>query len=137
MSAKKLPGMLVVEVAEIIGRCPIYLRSDRFHILEGYKLVSDKPLCMHALLSLSPYYVGLSRGIKPEDLGLAGPDGAACIQCLDPVRYTGGGGRKIELQLMSSNSPIRHIGLLLPRLCKLCGSLLSSSKLHGEFFCLG
>jgi len=46
---------------------------------------------MHALQSLAPYYVALSRGVDPGDLGLAGPDGAAYVQCLDPQRYTGGG----------------------------------------------
>ena len=46
---------------------------------------------MHAVQAVCPYYVPLSRGITPGDLGLAGLDGAACVQCLDPQRYTGGG----------------------------------------------
>jgi uncharacterized repeat protein (TIGR04076 family) len=45
---------------------------------------------MHALDSLCPYYLTLSRGISPADLGLAGPDGAAYMQCPDPQHLTGG-----------------------------------------------
>ena len=82
---------LVIEVVDIRGHCPVYDLGDRFGIREGYKLVADRPVCMHALQSVCPYYVPLSRGIDPADLGLAGPDGAAYVQCLDPQRYTGGG----------------------------------------------
>jgi uncharacterized repeat protein (TIGR04076 family) len=82
---------LVIQVVEVQGHCPVYQVGDRFHIREGYQLVADRPVCMHALTSLSPYYVSLSRGISPVDLGLAGSDGAAYVQCLDPQRYTGGG----------------------------------------------
>ena len=82
---------LRIEVVEVQGHCPVYRVGDRFHIQEGYQLVADQPVCMHALGSLCPYYVPLSRGITPTDLGLAGPDGAAYVQCLDPQRYTGGG----------------------------------------------
>ena len=82
---------LIVEVVEIQGHCPVYRVGDRFQILDGYKLAADQPLCMHALQSLCPYYVPLSRGISPTELGRAGPDGATYVQCLDPYRYTGGG----------------------------------------------
>ena len=89
MSERK--SELLIEVVEVQGHCPVYQVGDRFHIQEGHQLVSDQPVCMHALGSLFPYYVPLSRGIAPADLGLAGPDGAAYVQCLDPQRYTGGG----------------------------------------------
>ena len=82
---------LVVEVVEVKGHCPVYQVGDRFRIQEGYQLVADRPVCFHALGSLCPYYVALSGGISPADLGLAGPDGAAYVQCLDPQRLTGGG----------------------------------------------
>jgi uncharacterized repeat protein (TIGR04076 family) len=82
---------LVVEVAQVEGHCPVHRPGDRYQIQEGFKLVSDGPVCMHALQSLGPYYVALSRGIDPRNLGLAGPDGAAYVQCLDPVERTGGG----------------------------------------------
>jgi len=82
---------LVVEVVDIQGHCPVYRVGDRFRLEEGYKLVSEPPVCMHALQAVCPYYVPLSRGIAPIDVGLAGPDGAAYVQCLDPQRYTGGG----------------------------------------------
>jgi uncharacterized repeat protein (TIGR04076 family) len=83
---------LLIEVLDIQGHCPVYEAGNSFRIDEGYKLVSDQPVCMHALQSIAPYYVALSRGVAPNDLGLAGPEkGAAYVQCLDPVTYTGGG----------------------------------------------
>lgn len=82
---------LVIEVVAIRGHCPVYRVGDRFQIKEGYQLVAGGPVCMHALQSVSPYYVPLSRGIAPAELGLAGPEDGAYVQCLDPQRYTGGG----------------------------------------------
>ncbi len=88
MTAKR---NLVIEVIDIQGTCPVYRVGDSFRVEAGYKLASDRPVCLHALQSLNPYYVPLSRGIAPSDLGIAGKDGAAYLQCLDPQRYTGGG----------------------------------------------
>ena len=82
---------LLVRVVDVQGHCPVYKVGDGFHIVDGYRLVTEIPLCMHALQSLTPYYMALSRGGDPTDLGLAGLDGAAFVQCLDPQRYTGGG----------------------------------------------
>jgi len=86
-----MPGDLTVEVVSIAGHCPVYQVGDRFEVVEGYKLRCERELCFHALMALAPYYVALSRGVAPADLGLAGPDGAAYVQCLDPQRITGGG----------------------------------------------
>lgn len=82
---------LMIEVVDVKGHCPVYRKGDTFRIEEGYKLKADKLLCMHSLQSLAPYYVPLSWGIDPADLGLAGPHGAAYVQCLDPQQITGGG----------------------------------------------
>lgn len=82
---------LAIEVVDIQGQCPVYEIGDRYRIEEGYKLVAGQPICMHALQSICPYYVALSHGIEPAELGLGGPDGSAYVQCLDPQRYTGGG----------------------------------------------
>ena len=79
-----------MEVIDIKGNCPVFKVGDTFKLIDGYKLTSDKPICMHSLASLMPYYNSLSRGIKPEDLGL-GKEGKAYIQCLDPMLLTGGG----------------------------------------------
>ena len=81
---------LIVKVEAIDGRCPVYRLGDQFVIREGYKLCARRPLCMHALTSLLPYYVPLSHGILPKDLGL-GDVKRAYVQCLDPCEYTGGG----------------------------------------------
>jgi len=91
---------LVVEVVEVQGHCPVHQVGDRFQIEKGYQLVAERPLCMHALQALAPYYVALSGGIAPADLGLAGPDGAAYVQCLDPQRYTGGGTVVFRLRVL-------------------------------------
>jgi uncharacterized repeat protein (TIGR04076 family) len=87
----RIPSDLLIEVVDIEGRCPVYRKGYVFRIKRGYKLVADGPLCMHSLQSLAPYYIPLSRGINPANLGLAGPDGAAYVRCLDPQEITGGG----------------------------------------------
>ena len=83
---------LVIKVKEIKGICPIYKVGDIFKLQDGYKLVSEIPLCMHSLTSLFPYYNALQVS-TPERWGLAGKDDKdkAYIQCLDPCSYTGGG----------------------------------------------
>lgn len=78
-------------VASVSGRCPVYREGDCFSIDGGYRLLAAGPVCMHGLVGLAPYYVALSRGVDPDELGLAGPDGAAYVQCPDPGRVTGGG----------------------------------------------
>jgi len=81
---------LEIVVIEIKGSCPVFKRGDTFFIYDGYLLKTKIPLCLHALSSLMPYYVALSRGIEPEELNL-GKNGKAYVQCLDPCKYTGGG----------------------------------------------
>jgi len=70
--ARTTSKSLVIEVVDIKGCCPVFRKGDTFRIEEGYKLKADKLLCMHSLQSLTPYYVPLSRGIDPADLGLVG-----------------------------------------------------------------
>jgi len=82
---------LRVEVLEIIGKCPVYNVGDVFFIVEGFKLLTSKTICMHSLASLMPYYVALARGLEPKGLGLAKDGKRAYVQCLDPCSYTGGG----------------------------------------------
>jgi len=85
---------LEVKVLEIRGRCPVYQPGDNILIREGYILDSGKgtDICMHSLASLMPYYVALSHGVSPAELGLAGvEEGKAYLQCLDPCEVTGGG----------------------------------------------
>lgn len=87
---------LVIEVAEIEGSCPVYKVGDKIILNEGYKIDLSKTnaICMHSLASIMPYYVALSKGIDPKDLGLArsgSGEKGAFVQCLDPCKYTGGG----------------------------------------------
>ena len=93
---------LEVKVKQIKGTCPVYKLGDTIVIRKGYVL--DTPhssaTCMHSLASLMPYYVALSRGIHPKDLGLSGtnPD-CAYMQCLDPCEVTGGGTVVFEVSI--------------------------------------
>ena len=89
---------LTIKVVEIKGSCPVYKIGDMFNIVDGFKLIAEKPLCMHSLSSLMPYYVALSRGVSPVELGLAQEDKVAYIQCLDPCKYTGGGTVVFEIK---------------------------------------
>jgi uncharacterized repeat protein (TIGR04076 family) len=89
---------LIVTVKEIKGHCPVYRVGDSFRLEEGYKLVADKPLCMHSLAALLPHYNAL-RVSAPGDWGLSGKEQAdkAYIQCLDAADYTGGGTAIFEI----------------------------------------
>ncbi|GAI96739.1 unnamed protein product, partial [marine sediment metagenome] len=64
---------LIVKVKEIKGSCPVYKTDDKFTIQDGYKLVSDIPVCMHSLASILPYYNAL-RKMSPAELGIAGKE---------------------------------------------------------------
>ncbi len=83
---------LIVEVVEVRGRCPVHRVGDVFRLLDGYRLSADRPVCMHALAALLPYYNAV-RFAEPAQLGLADRDdpGALCVQCPDPCARTGGG----------------------------------------------
>jgi len=61
---------LVIRVVKIKGGCPVYKIGDTFYLISGFKLLAEKPLCMHSLSSPMPYYVALSRGISSVELGL-------------------------------------------------------------------
>lgn len=85
---------LMVKVKEIRGHCPVYNPGHTLFLKDGYILETKRsdPVCMHSLASLMPYYVALSSGVDPKDLGLSGPEkGKAYVQCLDPFHLTGGG----------------------------------------------
>jgi len=89
---KEKPSELVIKVLEIKGHCPVYRVGSTFRIVEGFKLLTDEPLCMHSLASLLAYYAALSRGVSPLELGLnKNKEHLAYLQCLDPCEYTGGG----------------------------------------------
>ncbi|UCF77848.1 MAG: TIGR04076 family protein [Candidatus Eiseniibacteriota bacterium] len=83
---------LVVTVADIRGKCSAYQMGDTFTLKEGYLLVSDVPVCMHALSALMPFYNAL-RVSSPEEWKLAGKKdkSKAYVQCPDAATHTGGG----------------------------------------------
>lgn len=83
---------LIVTAVEVKGNCPMYKVGDSFRLEDGYRLVSEIPVCMHALAALIPHYNAL-RVSSPDQWGLArkGDGTGAYVQCLDPHEYTGGG----------------------------------------------
>jgi len=90
------PKDLEIIIVEIHGLCPTYHIGDKFKIESGLQLISKQPICMHALQGLVPYYIPLSHGISPYDLGLTSKDANqssndAYFQCHDPEQITGGG----------------------------------------------
>jgi uncharacterized repeat protein (TIGR04076 family) len=98
---------LIIRVKEIKGRCPVYKVGDTFKLEDGYKLVSDFPLCMHSLASLLPHYNALKIS-EAEEWGLAGKkkgSNKAYIQCLDPAKYTGGGTVIFEITRVNKQCP--------------------------------
>lgn len=96
---------LLVQVAEIKGRCPVYEVGDSFKLEDGYRLVSDIPLCMHSLAALLPHYNAL-RISEPEEWGLAGKENKkkAYVQCLDAASYTDGGTAIFEISKVGEPS---------------------------------
>lgn len=87
---------LIIKVIEVVGNCPVYKVGDRIVLDEGHRVNLSKTtaMCMHSVASIMPYYVALSKGIDPKDLGLArsgSGEKGAFVQCLDPCKYTGGG----------------------------------------------
>ncbi len=97
---------LVVAVKEIKGHCPTFRRGDSFTLKACYQLVSEGPVCMHALASLMPWYNAL-RVSEPADWGLDGKHdkSKAYIQCPDPCQYTDGGTVIFEISKVSEPRP--------------------------------
>ena len=89
---------IIIRVNEIKGHCPVHEAGDSFKLVDGYKLVSEKPVCMHSLAALMPFYNAL-RVSTPGELGLAGrkePE-KAYIQCPDAHSHTHGGTAVFEI----------------------------------------
>ena len=64
--------MLIIEVAEIKGKCPVYKKGDNI-VIDGPEIVLEKTdaICIHALASLLHYVVALREGVAPAKLGLS------------------------------------------------------------------
>ena len=96
---------LTVTVKSIKGNCPTYNVGDSFVLKAGYQLVSDIPVCMHALASLMPYYNAL-RVSDPTRWGIDGKEdkSKAYIQCPDAVDMTGGGTVTFEIAAVKATA---------------------------------
>ena len=97
-------NQLIIRVVSVKGRCPVYEAGHRIVIDEGYRmnLRETDAVCLHSLASIMPYYVALSKGVPPTQLGLANQRGVACVQCLDPCEHTGGGTVIFEMEVVET-----------------------------------
>ncbi len=103
---------LLVRVKEIQGNCPVYKIGDTFWIYDGFRLEipAGQTVCLHGLSSLMPFYRALAAGVSPRQLGLACGDGkAACVQCPDAVRFTGGGNVTFEVSPVEKTPEIQTL----------------------------
>jgi len=87
--------MLVIEVCEVRGTCPVYKVGDKI-VIDDPEVVLEETdaLCTHALSVLLHYVVALEEGADPVKLGLTRPEDKdhAYVQCVDPWKpYTDGG----------------------------------------------
>ena len=84
---------LVIQVKEIKGSCQVYKVGDKIVLDDGYRLnlKETNALCMHSLSSILPYYTAICKGVDARELGLSTEGNKAYVQCLDPLKYTGGG----------------------------------------------
>jgi len=85
--------MLVIEVVEIKGKCPVHKVGDKI-VIDGPKIDLKRTdnICIHALSSILHYVVALREGVDSRKLGLSKDGKYAYIQCLDPGEpYTDGG----------------------------------------------
>ncbi len=103
---------LLVRVKEVKGHCPVYKVGDNFQLKDGYRLVTQIPLCMHSLASLLPHYNAL-RVSHPVEWGLAGKDDKTkgYVQCLDPFAYTDGGTVVFEISKIEGSEQPQNLCL--------------------------
>ena len=106
---------LTIKAVAVKGSCPVYKIGDQIVIDDGFRLnlAETDAVCMHSLASFMPYYVALSKGVTPAQLGLANDQGVACVQCLDPAECTGGGTVLFEMtteDMSESGSDEGHSG---------------------------
>jgi len=78
--------MLIIEVSEIKGKCPVYKVGDRI-VIDGPEIVLEETdaICIHALAPLLHYVVALRDGADPRKRGLSKEKDVAYIQCVDPT----------------------------------------------------
>ena len=90
---------LEITVTQIEGYCPVYKLNDSFVLEDGYRLVSEKPLCMHSLTAILPFYNAL-RFASPGELGISEKNDPeiACVRCPDAEPCTGGGAVTFEIR---------------------------------------
>jgi uncharacterized repeat protein (TIGR04076 family) len=76
---------LIIEVAEIRGKCPVYKKGDKI-VIDGPEIVLEETdaICIHALAPLLHYIVALRDGADPRKLVLSKEKDVASIRCVDP-----------------------------------------------------
>ena len=87
-----------IRVAAVEGRCPVHQVGDEF-LVDGASLVTQGPVCVHALPTLLHYALAIREGADPVGLGLARSGRVARVACPDPgPPLTDGGCAIFELE---------------------------------------
>ncbi|RLG29145.1 TIGR04076 family protein, partial [Methanosarcinales archaeon] len=62
-------SMLIIEVSEIRGKCPVYKAGNKI-VIDGPEIVMEETdaICIHALAPLLHYAVALRDGADPRKL---------------------------------------------------------------------
>jgi len=85
-----------IKVAKVEGVCEAgYKVGDRIY-LDKFLLSSDKPICVHAISSLSNVAYALSHGMEPESLGVK----EIYLSCPDPGTELGRGRVIFKLEVV-------------------------------------
>jgi len=87
--------MVIVKiiVESVRGRCALgYRAGDTITARDYYIESCGKPLCIHALSSMTTILILMLKGYSAKELGVGPDDDTAYVQCPDPGKpYTDGG----------------------------------------------
>jgi len=88
-------GRVRICVERVEGECAAGYKPGDCFTLDGFKYESRVPLCVHALLGITPIAYAMARGASARDLGVGDEDSVGYLQCPDPGPPVTRGGRVI------------------------------------------
>jgi len=86
-------AIVKITVESVRGRCALGYRVGDTIIARDYYIENhDKPLCIHALSSMTTILILMLKGYSAKELGVGPDDDTSYVQCPDPGKpYTDGG----------------------------------------------